>query len=288
MPQSETSGLFQWLKWGTAATPAGIFGLLTGGDLTVDPDTRTRIGVGGNKYSKGGLVKFGCSASFNVSGDNAALINHGFRASYPRGVLQTLHIAGGADLWGREYADSYITEGTITWAVGEALKCDLTFGALGVSEVLGSTMPDMIAEAFEDWEFVVTVEGAEYQAQSVGLKWANAVNFGGGGNTAAAGVKRWPKYALVGMETSTVEVALAKPIPSSVDAAHYDCLDEDITVVLTGENCNGDTLVITGDALMFSGPQSHALVMPETLADWKYGFAGVGQAGNISVVYTAT
>jgi hypothetical protein len=39
---------------------------------------------------------------------------------------------------------------------------------------------------------------------------------------------------------------------------------------------------------MFSGPQSHALVMPETLADWKYGFAGVGQAGNISVVYTAT
>ncbi len=286
MPQEETSGLFQYLKWGTAAADTG-FDVLTGGDLTNDPDFRRRIGVGGNEIRRGGLLKIGGSAQFEIGPTNAALVGHGFRTTYPRGALTALKLEGGADSWGIAYPAAYITGGSITYAQGTGLAATVQWGGLTMpTRTTGSTMIAAVAGGFEDYQCVIEIGGAEYSVQAFTINWNNNVTFHGSGNAGAAGSLRAPKFKLVGVEELTVDVTTAKPISDAIDSVLYDCLATDLALTLAAEGCEGDTLAIALSNMMMSGPESMDLVDSSTLVPWKYNFAGSAQAGSLSWTYT--
>ena len=287
MAQEPTTGLFQWFKIGTSAANAGL-GLITGGDLSSNPGTKRILGSGGKSVRKGGLLNFAAVTTFAVGGDNQAVIAAGLRNAYPRGTLTEYILAGGADDWGRQYTDAVVTQGSIAYSQDNPLSCTLNWGALGISEVVGSTMPDIAEDIFMDWDVSVDVEGGDYSCSAFTLNWNNNVAFKKAGKAKVSGQKRWPDYYLVGIEDASLDITLAKPLPTTVDAPFYDCLADDITVTISATSCNGDALVITVDNLMLQGDNNMALVDGNTQVEWPYSFMGSDMLGSIGWAFTAS
>jgi hypothetical protein len=286
MPQAETSGLFQYLKWGTSAADKG-FDVQTGGDLTNDPDFRRRIGVGGTEIRRGGLIKIGGKADFEIGPSNADLVGYGFRGSYPRGALQALKFEGGADAWGVAYPAAYITDGSIDYSQGGGLKCSLSWGGLTLpTRTAGSTIIAAVAGGFEDYQCDVTIGGGSYSVESFAIKWTNNVSFHGSGTAGVAGSLRAPKFVLFGVEELTVDVSTFKPIPGTVDDVLYDCLAADLALGLTAEGCEGDELTIALTNMMMSGPEGMGFVDSNSPVSWKYAFAGSALTGSLAWTYT--
>lgn len=279
MAQGAINGLFQWLKWGTASASDSI-GVLTGGDLTTDPDARQRTGAGGNEMRRGGLVKIGGTATFDVTATNQALVAAGLRASYPRGALTPVYFAGGADDWGLQYDSTWLTDVSIDYAQGAGLKASVTWGGLSIATCAGSSMDSEANLSLEDYEFVITVEGAEYGVTTFGIRLSNNVGFSSNGNTKAAGQKRWPNTRRLGIETLTIDLTTDIPIPQATLDIWEDLLPNNLGAVLTGTN-GTDTLTMTLTNLQVTAP-GFSFVDANTAVGWKYGFRGSSRAGSLA------
>lgn len=278
MAQEAINGLFQWLKWGTASASTSI-GVLTGGDLTTDPDARQRTGAGGNEHRRGGMVKIGGTATFDVTATNQGLVAAGLRASYPRGALTPVYLAGGTDDWGLQYDDQWITDVSLDYTQGAGLKASATWGGLVIATCAGSSMDTEANLSLEDYDFVITFEGAEYGVTTFGARVANNVGFTSNANTAAAGQKRWPKVRRLGLEAFTIDVTTDIPIPQATLDLWEDILPTNLGAVLVGNN-GTDTVTIPLTNLQPTNP-NFGFVDANTAVGWKYGFRGSSRSGSI-------
>lgn len=283
MAQVEVTGLFQWLKFGTAgAGAATAFGIVDGGNLTVDPDRRKRMGIGGYAIRRGGVVKPAGAATFYVTSTNQSLLAKCFRASYPRGALTGFDIAGGTDEWELDYANAKVNTYSIDYAQGAGLKATIDWMALSVDSGAGSTMTAEANLDFEDYEFVATFEGNEYSVQSFGIKGNNNLVAHTAANTKAAGVKRLPMYFLYGPEELTVDITGHLPFPHATLDLWEDTLPSNLGAILTGTNgVNTNTFTFTN---LQPGSSPFNLVDGNTPVTWTYNFDG--DPGGGSMAYT--
>lgn len=280
MAQSQITGLFQYLLWGTV-TPTSGTGVITGGDLSVNPDARQRLGIGGQEIRRGGLCSFAGQAELLVSEQNQALVALGLRASYPRGALTSFMIEGGADEWGRQYTSAVMEELRLTYAQGEAFKAGLSWGALGIAATSGNTQAAETNLDFEDYDFTVLVLGAEYSVQSFNVSVNNGVMWRTSGDAKTATQKRWPQYYLMGPEVLTCELTTAIPLPSATLDFWDDTLPSNLTASLTGSN-GINTLTLSLTNLQPAGAERMGFVGNETEVGWTYSFRGSSASGSLS------
>lgn len=283
MAQTEGTGLFQYLKFGVGAANTGT-GIVTGGDLTVNPQPRKRVGIGGHAVRRGGLIVPSGNAEFYLSLTNVALLQAGLRATYPYGALDELVIEGGADEWGRTYSTAVIEEYSIEYARDEGLKASVKWGALSVDAAAGGTQ---LAEAnlnFEDYEFVIELESEEYGVNAVSIKGSNNVTWRGAADTKAAGSLRLPTHYVYGVEDLTVDLTTDRPLDQTDLEIWEDALPSDLSLVLTGTN-GAETCTITLVNLQ-PGEEAHDLVDANTPFGWKQSFIG-DTAGSLTVAVTA-
>lgn len=279
MAQAEITGGFQFLKWGLVS-----FGVVTGGDLSVNPQPRTILGIGGQVARAGGLLEFGGTATFLVTSTNESLVAAGLRASYPMGALSELeNLSGGADEWSLDYVTALIMEGQLSLTDGGALEAQLRWGAMDAAEGAGGTH---IAESnltVEDYEWVAQFGGLEYSVLDFSIKWNNNVSFRSNRNTVAAGAFRKPRYYLVGPEELELELVTGIPIPETVLGLTDDRQPTNLGMTLTGNN-GVDTPVLTLSNLM--GANSNmGLVGPNDQATWNYAFQGSSVAGSLDFAW---
>ena len=285
MAQASTTGLFQWLKFGTASANTGT-GILTGGTLSHDAQVRRRIGVGGNERRRGGMVAPGGSATFYITATNLALINAALRATYPRGALTELEIEGGADTWARAYSDAVITTASIEYAREEGVRATVNWGSLGVDTGTGSSQPAEANDIWEDYDCIITggtyMAAGEYGVNGLTINIDNQVSFHSNANTRAAGSLRLPQFYVHGTEVLTVNLTCDEPILDTTLDQWGDCMPTNLDLVLTGENCDGKVLTINLSSLMPSTDE-HGFVGTETLAGWTYDFIGAA-SGSLAVL----
>jgi len=285
MAQAATTGLFQWLKFGTASANTGT-GILTGGTLSHDAQVRRRIGVGGNERRRGGMVAPGGSATFYITDTNLALINAALRATYPRGALTELEIEGGADTWARAYSDAVITTASIEYAREEGVRATVNWGSLGVDTGTGSSQPAEANDIWEDYDCIITggtyMAAGEYGVNGLTINIDNQVSFHSNANTRAAGSLRLPMFYVHGTEVLTVNLTCDEPILDTTLDQWADCMPDNLDLVLTGENCDGKVLTIDLSSLMPSTDE-HGFVGTETLAGWTYDFIGAA-SGSLAVL----
>lgn len=281
--QEPRSGLFQWLVWGPADPPTSGFGVVSGGDLSANPQGRRRVGIGGNEHRRGGLNEYQGSATFNVSESNQELIGKGLRATYPRGALDPLYIAGGADDFDRYYQRAYLTEVSLEYSQNEALRATVAWGALDwADDFPGSkVMPAEDKDDFEDYEFICLFEGQEYHVQAFSLRWTNNFGFHGSGNT-KVGLKRDPQFVIYGYEDLSFGLTTAEPIPLTTTSFYADCPPDNLGSILTGTNCDGKVLTLTLSRLMMNAPEVFGLKGPNDLIDYGYGFFGSAALGSLN------
>jgi hypothetical protein len=276
MAQEPITGLWQWLHWGTASadTPVGV---LTGGALPLNPDARSRMGSGGNIMRRGGVVQIGGNATFDVTATNQGLVAAGFRASYPRGALTEVYIAGGADQWGVQHDAAWITQGSINYSQGQGLQASVTWGGLAYATHAGDEMDPEANLSLEDYEFVVSFEGAEYGVTAVTINVSNNCSFKNNANPKAAGQKRWPNVRRYGAEVVTVDLTTDIPLPQATLDLAEDLLPSNLGMVLTGTN-GTDSLVVTLTSLQPNN-EDFGFVDANSDVAWTYGFNGNSRAG---------
>ena len=287
MAQGPTTGLFQWVKWGTSPTASEDKGIVTGQNLTLDPAARTRVGIGGIGARPMGVLKPSVALTYYLTRDNADLAGYAFRSSYPRGTLTEVCIEGGADSWGRQFDDAVCSEYSFDWSQDEELRVSQTFMALLYAEVAGSSMGAGSSEdVASDWEFVLQVNGNEYGAQSLSVKGSHNVSLHGSGDTPGGTFKRLPKFRLVGLSTESCDLVLSEPIPTSVLGEHYDCPADDIEITLEGTTCGGDTVAFDLTGLKLSAAFTVGLVDPNTMVTWPYSLNTPVGGGGVEFTFT--
>ena len=279
MAQEPITGLFQWLHWGTVSAN-GTMGVVTGGALPTDPDARIRSGIGGNTLRRGGIIKATGNASFYVTSSNQALVAAALRASYPRGALTPVYLAGGADDWGLQWDAAKVTDCRIDYSQGEGLRATITWGGIVVATAAGDAMDPEANLDLEDYEAVITVEGVEYGVTDMGIAIANNTNFSSSANTKVAGVKRQANTYRYGLEMLTMELTTDEPVPMTTLDYLEDTLPNNIGAVMAATN-GVDTLTATLINLQPSS-QEFGLVDANSAAPWKYGFNGDPQGGSLT------
>ena len=279
MAQGEGTGLFQYLKWGTSSATTGT-GLVTGGDLTINPQPRKRRGIGGQNIRRGGQIVPSGNAEMYVTKTNFALLNYGMRATYPYGALTSLAIEGGADQWGRAYAGARIEEGGLDYARGEGLKGSVKWGALSVAAASGGAQLTETNLDFEDYEFVIELEGAQFGINALSIKWNNNLEWRAGADTKAAGSLRRPTHHIYGPEDLTVELTADRPFTDATLTLLTDLMASDLGITAVGDN-GTDTCTITLVNLI-AGENSHGFVDPTTGMTWKQSFVG-DDAGSLTL-----
>ena len=292
MAQGVVTGLFQYILWGVnGAAPANAMGCVDGGSLSLDPATRHRYGISGAEIRKGGVVIPGGSATFYVTETNIDfLATYGLRASYPAGTLTPCAIRGGTDQWFWEYQNAMISDFSIDYAQGEGLKSTINWLAKAIAESTTPivTYPVELNEGFEDYECVISIEGAEYAVQSFSIKVNNNVKTHSSADTKAAGTKRLPERLIYGAEQLSVGVTTAKPIAHSTLGTYVDCLPDDLGAIMTCTNgCTGDEIVFTLTNLQQVDPSTMSFTDHSTATEWGYGFDGSSSLGSLAISDTA-
>ena len=283
MAQAEVSGIFQYLKYGTGASADTATGIIDGGDMNINPDTRRRVGIGGTEVRRGGLLVPGGSASMYVTGTNQALNALALRATYPRGALTELEFEGGADEWEIKYHDCVITDASWDYAQGEGFKSTLSWGSKDLPDegTTGGTQDAEGALTFEDYEFVITFEGVEYGVSAASLALTNNVTFKGAADTKVATEKRLPTHYIYGIEELTLGITTDIPMPSATVGLYDDVMPEDLDVVLIGSN-GTNTLTLTLSDLIAADPLTFGFVDSNSPVAWSYGFMGTAATGSLT------
>jgi hypothetical protein len=284
MAQSEGTGLFQFLKWGSGSSADTGTGIITGGSVGVSAEPRVRTGIGGVSVRRGGLITPRGSADMYVTGGNAGLIAEAFRDSYPRGDLSKLVIEGGADEWSLAYSTALIETLSFTYSQGEGLRASIAWGALEVDEGSGSSQIADSSPDFEDYEFTCKIGGAEYGVTDFTCAIDNHISWLTAADTKTAGKKRLPTHAVVGAETSTASITTSVPILKAALGWLADCPTE-ASIVLDGTNCSGDQVTVTLTNLMV-GDIDHSFVDGDSPYGWDYSFVG-STLGSVQFTFTA-
>lgn len=283
MAQSEITGLFQYLKYGTYGSAATTdIGLIDGGDINLDPGTRRRLGIGGVEIRRGGMTVQEGGATFYVTDTNQALCAGALRASYPRGGLTEYNFEGGADEWALGHIRCVINSFNFNYARGEGFKATLGWG--GFKPYYNTTGGSMSAEAnddFEDWEFGISFGGSEYAIVNVGIAGSNNVSFDMTGDEGDVGYLRSPRRYVYGIEDLTVAVSAEKPLPMGTLNMYSQSQPTDLGLVLVGSN-GSKTLTLTLANLTPADPLSFGWVDPNTAAEWTYGFMGSAWGGSLT------
>ena len=292
MAQTVRTGLFQYIKWGVAgAVPANSMGCIDGGNVSLDPGTRHRYGISGAEIRKGGVITPSGSATFYITETNIDfLATYGLRASYPAGALSSFSIRGGSDEWAWTYNNAMITDFSIDYAQGEGLKSTINWLSKNIYESTAAvgSYPTEANEGFEDYECVISVEGAEYAVQSFSIKVNNNVSIHTSADTKVAGAKRLPERLIYGAEVLTVGITTAKPIAIGTMGTYADCLPADLGAILTATNgCDGDEIVFTLTNLQQVDPSTMSFTDHATAGEWGYGFDGSSQSGSLAIADTA-
>lgn len=283
MAQAEITGIFQYLKYGTGVSADTDTGIIDGGDMNINPDTRRRLGIGGTEIRRGGMIVPGGSASMYVTDTNQALNALALRASYPRGALTELEFEGGADAWEIAYHDCVITDASWDYSQGEGFKSTLTWGSYDLPDE-GTTGGAQAAETaldFEDYEFVITFGGSEYGVNSASLALTNNVTFKGAADTKLATEKRIPTHFVYGIEELTLGLTTDRPLPSATVGLYDDVMPVNLGVVLVGSN-GTNTLTITLTDLIAADPLTFGFVDSNAAVGWSYGFMGKAAAGSMT------
>jgi len=283
MAQAAITGLWQWLHFGTASADTTI-GVLGGGALPLNPDARSRMGAGGNIMRRGGVAQIGGNVTFDVTATNQALVAAGLRASYPRGALTEIYFAGGADQWGVKHDKAWVTQGSINYSQGQGLQASVTWGGLNYATNSGDTMGEESNLSIEDYEFVITIGGAEYGVTAATINFNNNCSFTSNANTKAAGSMRLPNTRRYGAEVVTVDFTTDIPIPQETLDLADDLLPNSIGAVLTGTN-GTDTVIITLTDLQPNN-EDFGFVDANTAVGWSYGFNGNSRDGSIDWSWT--
>jgi len=293
MAQLVRTGLFQYLMWDDYASPSGYAttGVVDGGNLTIEPGTRKRIGISGAEVRKGGVITPAGSATFYLTATNINILtNYGLRASYPRGVLKPINFKGGLDEFYWTYSGALIGSFTIDWAVGEGVKSTIDWQSLNIKEDTSPVITTFNTETndgFEDYEFDIKFGGVSYAVQSLSISVNNNISVHSSGDGKTANTKRFPERLIYGAEELTVNLTTALPIPHSVLGTYIDCQPDNLGIVLNGTNaCTNETLTITLTNLMQSDASSMGFVDHATAASFDYGFIGSSEAGSLAISCT--
>lgn len=282
MAQTEGTGLFQFLKWGTESLD-GATGVLTGGAVNVNPNPRLRLGIGGYAHRRGGLIVPGGNAEFYLSNTNTALVEAAFRASYPRGALTELLFEGGADNWSIGYETAVIQTLSIDYTQDEGMKANVEWGALLCTEEAGDTQDAETESNFEDYEFIISAGGDEYGVTDFGLSVNNNVTWRTAADTKAAGTLRFPTHYVYGVESVELSLTTNRPLPESLLGLMEDAQPDDIAVTLVGNNGVDEVSLALAD--LMGGESSHGFVDSNTAMQWSYNFIG-GPQGAVTYTFT--
>ena len=282
MAQAEVSGIFQYLKYGTGASADTATGIIDGGDLNINPDTRVRLGIGGTEIRRGGMIVPAGSASMYVTATNQALCAYAQRAAYPRGALTELECEGGADQWEIKYHKCVLTDLAVDYAQGEGLKATVTWGSYDLPDegTTGGTQDPETALDFEDYEFVISFMGEEYGVNKASLALTNNVTFLGAADTKTPGELRIPTHYVYGIEELTLGLSTDRPIPAATVGIYDDVMPQNLGVVIIGSN-GTNTLTLTLTDLIAIDPLTFGFVDSNTPVEWSYGFRGKSATGSL-------
>ena len=280
MAQLETTGLWQWAAWGDAdSSPSASSGVVTGGDLALNPNLREYLGIGGQHMRRGGIVAAEPSITTILSASTQGLVDYALRSAYPRGALTAMRVIGGADNWGMDYNNAYInTLGLSCSADGNAVL-SVAWAAMIPGVGSGGAQAAETALSMEDWQWVVEFEDNEYGVREWGFELGNNVTLGRSMDTVAPGARRLPNYALLGVEDLTVTLATGRPIPLATTGAISDALPTDLAMTLTGIN-ETDTCVVTLTDLALTNAGAPFVGANDQVL-WPYEFKGNSQDGSL-------
>lgn len=270
MPQTEVSGLFQWLKFGPAGATVST-GVVDGGDLRLNPQLRERFGIGGQHQRRGGVVDAGGAAQFYITNTNVTLAQAMFRASYPRGALTEMELEGGTDDWAIDYSACPIVQGRIELPENDALRANVVWGSQTPAVGTGSAQIAEGAVGIDDYEFVCSFEAEEYGILSFAIDVNNNATFGRNKDTVAAGSLRLPNYYIYGAEELGVELTTGRPLPIATLGSIADDLATDLGMLFTG-----------------IGPSHTAILTLTNLAQSDFGFQWVDNNSQVRWTYRFT
>jgi len=285
MAQTEVSGLFQWLKFGTAAADTGT-GVVDGGDLRLNPNLRSRFGIGGQQTRKGGVVDGGGAASFYITNTNVTLAQALLRASYPRGAITELELEGGADEWAIDYSTCPLVSGRIYQPRDDAFRADVVWGSQTPAAGSGSSAIAEGAVGIDDYEWTCEFEEDEYGILDFAIDINNNVTFGRSKDTVAASSKRLSNYYIYGVENLSVQMTCGRPLPIGTLGTIADELATDLGALFTGVGPDYTaTLTLTNLAQSDFG---HSWVDNNSQVLWTYTFTGDGQNGSLDFDWAET
>ena len=284
MAQTQVSGLFQYLLFGTAAATTST-GVVDGGDLRMDPQVRRRLGLGGQDSKRGGVVAPGGAAQFYITNTNVTLAQALLRASYPAGALTTLEIEGGTDEWGYDYSTCVLVQGKLECPAGDAFKASVEWGCLTPAAAAGGTAVVEGAVGMDDYDFVASFEGDEYGVKGFSIPLNNNVSFMRSMDTAVAGAIRHPDHYIYGVEELTVELTAGRPLDNTTLNLWGDVLPNDLGIVLTGTGPSHiATLTLTN--LTPTAPGFN-FVDNNNQSLWTYRFMGNANLGSLDFDWAA-
>jgi hypothetical protein len=268
------TGLTQWLKWGTTAPPGTAVGILKAGGFDEDPQVRTRLGVGGLRLRVGGLMKWTPSATYYLTNTNLALFNASFRASYPRGALTPVVLAGGNADDGTQYSWCYVTEATLDYQAEEGVTVSQTFVSIYRTTVDGSTMVTEANLDFEDYQCTATIPGGSSGVTSASIRVQNTVTPWTAGDAKSSGYERWPLGLDQGIEDVTVSFNCRNRMDEATLGLEDDVMPKDLDFVLTFSN-GTDTLTIEGTDFICT-KKGEPFKLPDEAQEYTYEFTVAG------------
>jgi hypothetical protein len=286
MAQGEVSGLYQWFLRALDDTtspytnmPDEAVGIITGGDLSADPNRRKRGGIGGTESRRGGVGNWAGSITYYLTNTNADLAAYGFRSAYPRGSLTRQMLSGGTDEWGMVYRGAVMMTTRFRYAEGEGLVVTQGFRALHGEKKTVVAFEGLTEDEqdFEDYEFVGQIEGGEYGITAFEIDVNQNVIFRRPADTPSGYLElRDSQVIVLGPEDVNASVSCLRPVDLDTLGIFEDELPADLAAQLVGTNQAGDVTSFVFTDLQSGGP-SFGFVDNTSVVEWGYQFEGSWQ-----------
>lgn len=216
----------------TTAT-AAAFAVITGGGYDVNANIRSAIGIYGKQVDRGGLVA--ATVNFDCQEVKLAYLTGMMRSAPATTVSAKNFKFGNQD---SEWVYTSCQPGGFRFGahVDALPTCNLQYLALTPTQgVTGDTQEAVSGGLSDNWsDFDVTVGGADYGCQGFDV----AVNTNAFGYTCldsrATGSKRLPVAILLGHQTVTLTLDLAKQLAVATTSALTDDILNNLGVVIAG------------------------------------------------------
>jgi hypothetical protein len=267
-----TTGRSQWFAWDYEPASGWKWaGGVNSGGPSDGFARRKRTWIGGRKKSVPGRTTLGGSVELDVTADSVPLMEIAVPTA---GVLSTCKMSGytGHRIW--VHGGCYISEMTMTLAVDECLKANLTWMSLPPYDTTAApiTEPSPVDDAtFEDWAAYVTIDGVgTYEVQSAEVSVNNLAEYWNSIKARSVGELRGTDGIVYGAQECTADLEVL--IPPDIDIVE-DCPDSPASLIIEcGNPCSTSpgTLTITVPNLVWAPPAEEGYQNSETgLVTWK-------------------